>query len=149
MQRNDQLAAIDAMPSSMLREAWKAAFGSEAPAIPPSLLRRAIAHAEQEKGAGGRQPPHIAKTLEAMASAKPDAVAALPTRLKPGTRLLREWNSRTYTVLVTDTGFLMDGVTYRSLSDVAHTITGAHWSGPRFFGLKRRSPPPRQHPQHG
>jgi hypothetical protein len=36
---------------------------------------------------------------------------------------------------VTDNGFVFDGKTYRSLSAIARRITGAHWSGPRFFGL--------------
>jgi hypothetical protein len=26
---------------------------------------------------------------------------------------------------------------YRSLTIIAHEITGAHWSGPRFFGLRK------------
>jgi hypothetical protein len=54
---------------------------------------------------------------------------------RPGTRLLREWNGRTYVVDVTEAGFAFDGKTYRSLSAIARRITGAQWSGPRFFGL--------------
>jgi hypothetical protein len=30
---------------------------------------------------------------------------------------------------------LFDGKHYGSLSQVARAITGARWSGPRFFGL--------------
>ncbi|MEM6381670.1 MAG: DUF2924 domain-containing protein [Pseudomonadota bacterium] len=52
-----------------------------------------------------------------------------------GTRLIREWNGRTYIVDVTAEGFVMDGNTFRSLTAVARRITGTHWSGPRFFGL--------------
>jgi Protein of unknown function (DUF2924) len=145
----NQLVAINAMSPPELREAWVSVYGSDVPAIPPSLLARAVAHAAQENRAGGRLPPHIAKTLEAMATAKREAVINRPTKLKPGTRLLRQWNGKQYAVLVTDTGFLLDGFTYRSLSDVARTITGAHWSEPRFFGLKRRTPPPTQQSRHG
>jgi hypothetical protein len=36
---------------------------------------------------------------------------------------------------VVDDGFQWQGEHYRSLSAIARTITGAHWSGPRFFGL--------------
>jgi hypothetical protein len=36
---------------------------------------------------------------------------------------------------VTEGGFIWKGTTYRSLSRIAREITGAHWSGPRFFGL--------------
>ncbi len=55
--------------------------------------------------------------------------------LPPGTRLVREWHGRPYTVEVLESGFLCDGQRYRSLSEVARAITGARWSGPRFFGL--------------
>ena len=58
-----------------------------------------------------------------------------PGKPSPGSQLIREWNGKTHTVLVTDEGFLWSGVTYTSLSSVAHAITGARWSGPRFFGL--------------
>ena len=55
--------------------------------------------------------------------------------IKPGTHLMREWNGRTYQVEATKEGYVLDGTTYRSLSAIAKKITGAHWSGPRFFGL--------------
>jgi hypothetical protein len=53
----------------------------------------------------------------------------------PGARLIREWNGRRYVVEVADGGFVMDGKLYRSLTAIAFRITGAKWSGPRFFGL--------------
>jgi len=49
-----------------------------------------------------------------------------------------------HSVLVQDDGFEFDGKVYSSLSSIARRITGAQWSGPRFFGLKRRSPPQNQ-----
>ena len=57
------------------------------------------------------------------------------TSVKPGTRLVREWNGQTHTVLVYVDGVEWRDRRYRSLSVVAREITGAHWSGPRFFGL--------------
>ena len=61
----------------------------------------------------------------------------------------------THTVLVHADGFEWNGRRYRSLTVIAHEITGAHWSGPRFFGLRSRSvegaegeeecPPHREH----
>jgi hypothetical protein len=50
---------------------------------------------------------------------------------------VREWRGRTHTVVVTEEGFEFAGKTYSSLSKIAQAITGAHWSGPRFFGLNR------------
>jgi hypothetical protein len=68
------------------------------------------------------------ETGEAMLRARPE--------LKPGTRLVREWQGRTYDVLVLDDGFSWQGTRYRSLSAIARQITGTAWSGPLFFGLK-------------
>lgn len=48
---------------------------------------------------------------------------------------MREWHGRTHTVTVTDDGFEYAGANYASLTEIAKKITGAHWSGPRFFGL--------------
>ncbi len=56
-------------------------------------------------------------------------------RLKPGTRLLKTWRGKTYSVLVGDNGFIFDDRLFPSLSPIAEEITGTHRSGPRFFGL--------------
>jgi hypothetical protein len=64
---------------------------------------------------------------------------APPISLKASTRLVREWRGITYTVLVHADGFEWNGRRYRSLTIVARAITGAHWSGPRFFGLRKRA----------
>jgi hypothetical protein len=63
-------------------------------------------------------------------------------RLKPGTRLLRAWQGKTYTVTVADPGFIYEGKTYGSLSVVAREITGTPWSGPAFFGLLKKAKAP-------
>jgi Protein of unknown function (DUF2924) len=66
--------------------------------------------------------------------------------LREGNRLVREWNGTTHTVLVLASGFEWQGRPYRSLSQIAKAITGAHWSGPRFFGLVKRKPERRETP---
>jgi hypothetical protein len=63
---------------------------------------------------------------------KPPASAP---RIRAGARLVREWNGRTHTVTVEEEGFTYAGRNYRSLTAIAREITGARWSGPRFFGL--------------
>jgi hypothetical protein len=50
---------------------------------------------------------------------------------------VREWRGKTHTVVVTEDGFEHAGKTFPSLTKIAHAITGAHWSGPRFFGLRK------------
>ena len=62
-------------------------------------------------------------------------------RLKPGTKLVRAWRGKTHTVLVLDDGFEHQGKRYTSLAQIADEVTGAHWSGPRFFGLNKPRPP--------
>src|SRR5712664_3403917 len=59
--------------------------------------------------------------------------------LKSGAKLVREWRGRAYTVVVLENGFEYEGQRYRSLTMIAARITGAHWSGPRFFGLIKRA----------
>ena len=58
--------------------------------------------------------------------------------LKTGATLVRQWRGHTHTVLVGDDGFEYEGRRYRSLTVIAERITGAHWSGPRFFGLGKQ-----------
>jgi hypothetical protein len=59
------------------------------------------------------------------------------SRLMPGTTLIREWDRHEYRVTVTSDGlYELGGKRYKSLSATAKAITGTHWSGPAFFGLK-------------
>lgn len=58
--------------------------------------------------------------------------------LKIGTRLVREWHGRTCHVTVLEEGFLFEDRRYASLTQIARAVTGANWSGPRFFGLRQR-----------
>ena len=81
----------------------------------------------------GSAPP---RALAAAASGKPGAARVSP--VSAGAHLVREWNGRIYRVEVLDGGYCFDGKTYPSLTAIARRITGANWSGPRFFGLTRR-----------
>ena len=56
-----------------------------------------------------------------------------------GTVLVREWHGVSHRVSVLDNGVIYRGQRFQSLSEVARLITGSRWSGPRFFGLNRRS----------
>ena len=51
---------------------------------------------------------------------------------------MREWHGVTHEVRVLDRGVLFKRRRYRSLTEVAKLITGAHWNGPQFFGLRGR-----------
>lgn len=138
---DDALARLALASAAELKTEWQVLFSEEPPPLPTSLLRRTLAYRLQEQAYGGL-PAGARKTLETLAR-DPEAKPVQPTiRLKPGTRLMREWNGHMHAVLVTEDGLLLDGQRYASLSQVARAITGAHWSGPRFFGLKRPVNPP-------
>ena len=136
------LAVLDALDREECIEAWRKQFGREPPKyVSVQFMRRALAYETQVKAHGG-QSPAVRRALERSLrdGRKPNGKArsALPASsvtLRPGTHLVREWNGRSYQVEVLENGFQMDGKSYRSLSAIARKITGAHWSGPRFFGL--------------
>jgi Protein of unknown function (DUF2924) len=120
-----------------LRREWRRLYHNEPPRISRDLLIRAIGYRLQEIEHGGlgkstrRKLQTIAKVLRTTGR-----VGSTPgLSLKPGARLVREWHGRTHTVTVTEDGFEYAGSSYPSLTKVARKITGAHWSGPRFFGL--------------
>ncbi len=127
------LPDLDGMDREALLTLWSATLGGEAPArLSQPFLRRVLAWELQAKDQGGL-PPAVQKRLEALATGSP---AKAPTpKLKRGGRLLREWNGVTHVVDVVEGGYLWRGERHRSLSAIAQAITGAHWSGPRFFGL--------------
>lgn len=132
---NDRLTALATMTLGQLRENWEATHGSAPPSVGSALLRRLLAQRLQEKRHGGL-PALIIRKLEC--AARGDfGTSSPPPRpaLTPGTRLIREWNGTTIAVEVIEGGFSWEGKTWRSLSQIAREVTGAHWSGPRFFGL--------------
>jgi hypothetical protein len=115
-------------------------------ALPPmrlsrDLLMRGIIYKLQERPLGGLSKSilHKLERLNLDSGASGARKPALPISLKAGTRLVREWRGVTHTVLVHADGVEWNGRRYRSLTIVAREITGAHWSGPRFFGLRTRA----------
>ena len=129
------------------------------------LLLRAVAYTVQEQQLGGLKRQELRllhKTIETGgASARVPKEPSMRTRgkpspsngeprsmqralhspkavriaLRPGTRLVREWQGKSHSVDVRTDGFAWNGTVYRSLSGVALAITGARWSGNRFFRL--------------
>ncbi|NGQ93154.1 DUF2924 domain-containing protein [Rhodobacter sp. HX-7-19] len=127
------IAALEAMERAELLAAWTAIFGGPAPrSISQPLLRRFLAIEIQARRSGGL----TAKFHAGLDRAARQETRAAARPLQPGGRLLREWNGVTHVVEVTGDGYHWNGAVYRSLSAIAREITGAHWSGPRFFGLK-------------
>jgi hypothetical protein len=122
-----------------LRQQWRTLYKAEAsPHLSRELLVRAVAYRIQEVALGGLRPGRQRQLRQIAQQFKQTGAANTPPRpeLKPGTRLVREWQGQTYNVLVLDDGFSWENTRYHSLSAIARKITGTPWSGPLFFGLK-------------
>ena len=134
-----EIAALPETPPTALKQRWRTLYGTEPPRrISRELLVRALAYRLQEKALGGLKPAtrRLLTKVAAEASAH-RAIRVTPAPIvKPGTVLLRDWHGTQHQVLVGADGILFQGQSYRSLSQVARRITGARWSGPRFFGLR-------------
>ena len=128
-----------------LRVRWRKVFRETAPDhLPRHLLFRILAYRLQADRLGDLD-KDTRRFLDRIAAGAQhgDEIKTAdrnPSRngLQPGTILVREWNGVVQRVMVLEHGFAWNGTTYRSLTEVAHVITGTRWSGPRFFGLHAR-----------
>src|SRR5262249_16006365 len=135
-----------------LRRNWRELYCSEPPRISRDLLIRGIGYRRQELQHSGiskstrRKLKTLARMFRTTGRVAPDPGLSL----KPGARLVREWHGHTHTVTMTEDGFEYAGLSYASLTKVPRKITGAQWSGPRFFGLKPAAAPrPRNRDDNG
>lgn len=134
------LAAIPEMTRAELLELWRTDHRRDAPkGISRRLLEYSAAYSAQVRAFGGLKPSTRRKLDRITAKPRTErSMASDPPakrRLASGARLVREWHGRSHHVEVTDAGYVYKGKTFRSLSVIAREITGARWSGPRFFGL--------------
>ena len=129
----EQINRLTTLSSADLRETWTRLTASPVPRISPSLLRLALAHEIQARAFGG---------LSRETTRKLDQVAAAKTKtsaVSPGMRLVREWGGKAHVVTIgEDKVIRWNEREWQSLSEVAREITGTRWSGPAFFGLKRK-----------
>jgi len=126
------LADLVAMDRADLARLWSELLGGEVPAnMSQPMQRRFLAFEMQAKVEGGLTPALLARLDRIAAGEERKASPAM----KPGARLLRAWNGTTHVVDVLPEGYLWNGTRHRSLSAIARAITGARWSGPRFFGI--------------
>ena len=130
-QVENEIADLAQLQPKELKAKWGRVYQSPAPKLSPTLLRSGIAWKLQEAKLGGHS-----KAVLRLLSGKRDAANAAG-KLSPGTRLVRDWHGTGHTVTVLESGFDYDGRTWRSLTAIARHITGAKWSGPRFFGVAR------------
>ena len=140
VQSEGQIGELLNRSTSELRLAWRQLHRTAPPqGLSRDLLTRALAHQLQERAAGGTSQA-LRRRLQTLAGELEKRSASFDPGIVPktGTTLVRQWRGRAHTVLVREDGFEYEGQRYRSLTMIAERITGAHWSGPRFFGLIKR-----------
>jgi Protein of unknown function (DUF2924) len=135
------IAGLSALDMTALRQRWLALFGADpSPHLGRSLMVWALGYRLQERTLGGLKPSTL-RILDRVCEGHEEAATArIPKRRAgAGTLLIREWRGITHRVTVLDNDVVYRGRRYKSLSEVARAITGTRWSGPAFFGLKRRA----------
>ncbi len=134
------VASLPALDAATLRQRWKALFGADpSPRVGRSLMVKAIAYRLQERALGGLKPAAqrlLDRIVEGRSELAPERIPK--RRASAGTLLIREWRGVSHRVTVLDNDVVYRKRRYKSLSEVARAITGTRWSGPLFFGLKRR-----------
>ena len=130
------LERLMAMTAEELKAEWSRRYAGPAPNLSPDLLQLGLAYRlqEQKSGAISRSTRSLLREVAARTT-KGKGTKAMPRKLMPGTRIMRDWHGTGHTVTVLDSGFEYDGKKWNSLSAIAKAITGTHWNGPRFFGL--------------
>ena len=136
-----KVAALPKTPTAELKQMWRDLYGQEPPGFSRSYLVSRLAYRIQELAYGGLKSSTRTK-LNVLADAlDPKAVRQrVLDRPVAGVRLVREWRGAEHTVTVLDDGFEWEGRRYRSLSQIARSITGTRWNGPAFFGLRSGKP---------
>lgn len=138
---DEALAELETRSTFELRAEWRLRYRADPPTrLSRDLLLRGVAQWMQERAHGGLS-TGLKRRLDAFAAeldTKGVSEFGPSAVLKPGTRLVREWHGRAHAVIVLENGFQYDGERYRSLTRIASLITGVHWSGPVFFGLRKR-----------
>jgi hypothetical protein len=140
------------MSLAQLRKLWHQRMGRKAPPRIRSLLLRELAWQEQQVVQGGmdaqtrtllktaiKQTKNIPTHHSPRSRRTPRKQPHAKLDLVPGTKLVRTWRGRKHEVIVKEGGkcFEYNGKIFRGLTAIAEKITGAHWSGPRFFGLNK------------
>lgn len=126
-----------------LRQKWSLAWGLEPhPRIGRTMLLKSLEHKILEREAGALTSEQRQRLGQLIKSYKrnPNCFDENVPALKPGTRLVRNWNGKRYSVLVQNTGYEYKDKLYKSLSQVAFEITGTRWNGWVFFDLKKKDP---------
>ena len=137
------LDQVPAMERPALQHLWAELFGEPPhPKLRRQLMVPILSYRAQEKTYGGLKAStqEFLRKLAIEADAERNSKSSI--RIKPGTKLIREWGGEFHELFVTESGYQYRNAQYRTLSEIACLITGSKWSGPLFFGLKKRKASP-------
>lgn len=154
-----QIVALRALGVPALREKYQEVFGEPTNSRNKAWLFKSVAWQTQALAEGGlserakRRAAELARESDVRprsrqlltpgqpASAAPRIVTVGPVRDAkaplPGTVLCRDYKDQNVVVRVLEDGFEWKGQVFPSLSAVAKAVTGAHWNGHLFFGLRK------------
>lgn len=139
-----QLSSLPNLQKPALFKLWQQIFKSDPPdGLRKELMVQFLAYRMQEEEFGGlasRSHTRL-KELSKALEANPNQSPSNGKSVKPGTRLIRQWKEQVHVVNVEERNFEYRGARYKSLSEIARLITGTRWSGPLFFGLKKKRTP--------
>lgn len=129
----DELAGLSAMDKPALGDRWAKLTGRPIPKASAQMLRLAVAY-ELQSTTGRGLSRRIRQRLDQAASGN-----TITQDIRPGMRLAREYGGKLHVVAIGENGeIIWNERQWRSLSEVARAITGTRWSGPAFFGLKKK-----------
>lgn len=139
----EEMRTLAKLDGCQLRQRWQDLVGRPAPSVSPKLLRLALAWHIQADAMGGLS----ASARRKLAQAAGGRSVTQPARA--GTKLIREWQGTVHVVTIDENGIIRwNEREWTSLSAVARSITGGHWSGPAFFGLRKTLPGASDHDSH-
>jgi hypothetical protein len=138
----EQIKELERADVPTLKAKWKALFKREPPRFAKrGFLTQVLAWEIQARAFGGLK-PSVHRQLLALGGPNGGTTQKIlqpVVKLHPGVKLVRSWRGVAHEVMVTDKGYLWQGKSFDSLSTIAREITGTRWSGPLFFGLKKRA----------
>lgn len=134
---SQKLAELPRLSRQQLLDLWQKLYRRPAPVgLRRELLIPFLSYRIQELTFGGLKASTRAELRRIAKQVEKPNFQHRPTRIKSGTRIVREWRGQNHEVTVLESGFGYRKAVYRSLSQITRKITGTRWSGPAFFGLK-------------
>ena len=131
----EEIEALDSLDARALRRRYAAILPDMPNCALSSVLRATVAYRLQERHYGLSLSKEATVWLDEAADDKrmfPDG-----RKVGSGARFVRIWKGERYETTVREDGrYEYNGEIYSSLSAVAKAITGTHWNGRLFFGVK-------------